>query len=193
FFPCLPPGTYNLSVEAAGFQRFEQRGIVVPVNLTVTAAVTLHLGAITESVRVEANAEQVNTQSGTLSQTVEQRKIVELPLNGRNPAALILLTPGTADLNAGNARGAGDTALTFRYPGALSVTSSGARADGVNYQLDGGSNRDPYLNVNNPTPNPDALEEFSVQTNAFSAEHGNATGAVVNVVTKSGTNELHGS
>ena len=82
------------------------------------------------------------------------------------PAALILLTPGTADLNAGNARGAGDTALTFRYPGALSVTSSGARADGVNYQLDGGSNRDPYLNVNNPTPNPDALEEFSVQTNS---------------------------
>ena len=165
----------------------------MPVNATVSATVALQLGALTESVQVEANAEQVETRSGTLAQTVEQRKIVELPLNGRNAATLILLTPGTADLNAGNARGAGDTSLTFRYPGALSVTSSGARADGVNYQLDGGSNRDPYLNVNNPTPNPDALEEFSVQTNAFSAEHGNATGAVVNVVTKSGTNELHGS
>lgn len=192
-FPLLPPGTYNLSAEAPGFRRYEQRGVIVAVNVTVSLTVTLQLGALTESVQVEANAEQVETRSGTLGQTVEQRKIVELPLNGRNAAALILLTPGTADLNAGNARGAGDTALTFRYPGALSVTSSGARADGVNYQLDGGSNRDPYLNVNNPTPNPDALEEFSVQTNAFSAEHGNATGAVVNVVTKSGTNLLHGS
>jgi hypothetical protein len=192
-FPLLPPGAYNLVAEASGFRHYEQRGVTVPVNVTVSLTVTLQLGAISESVQVEGNAEQLATRSGTLSQTVEQRKIVELPLNGRNAASLILLTPGTADLNAGNARGAGDTSLTFRYPGALSVTSSGGRADGVNYQLDGGSNRDPYLNVNNPTPNPDALEEFSVQTNAFSAEHGNATGAVVNVVTKSGTNEFHGS
>jgi hypothetical protein len=192
-FPLLPPGTYTLTAEAQGFRRYEQRGITVPVNVTVSATVTLQLGALTESISVEANAELVDTRSGTLRQTVDQRKIIELPLNGRNAATLVLLTPGTADLNASNARGAGDTALTFRYPGALSVTSSGARADGVNYQLDGGSNRDPYLNVNNPTPNPDALEEFSVQTNSFSAEHGNATGAVVNIVTKSGTNQFHGS
>lgn len=192
-FPLLPPGTYNITARSEGFSQFEQRGIVVPANVTVSLTVTLRLGAVTESIQVESNAEQVETQSGTLAQTIDQRKIVELPLNGRNAATLILLTPGTADLNADNANGAGDTALTFRYPGALSVTSSGARADGVNYQLDGGSNRDPYLNVNNPTPNPDALEEFSVQTNSFSAEHGNATGAVVNVVTKSGTNQFHGS
>src|SRR6266849_3155288 len=192
-FPLLPPGTYNLSTEASGFSRSEQHGIDVAVNSTSSATVTLQLGALSDSVQVEANAHQVETSSGTLSQTIEQRKIIELPLNGRNAATLLLLTPGTADLNAGNARGAGDTSLTFRYPGALSVTSSGARADGVNYQLDGGSNRDPYLNVNNPTPNPDALEEFSVQTNAFSAEHGNATGAVVNMVTKSGSNQFHGS
>ena len=192
-FPLLPPGTYNLSAEANGFRGYEQRGLIVPVNITINATITLQLGSVSESVSVEANAEQVETRSGTLRQTIEQRKIIELPLNGRNAAALIFLTPGTADLNASNARGAGDTALTFRYPGALSVTSSGSRADGVNYQLDGGSNRDPYLNVNNPTPNPDALEEFSVQTNSFSAEHGNATGAVVNVVTKSGTNAFHGS
>jgi len=192
-FPLLPPGTYNLSAEATGFRSYEQRGIIVSVNATVNATLALQLGSVSESVSVEANADQVETRSGTLSQTVEQRKIVELPLNGRNATTLIFLTPGTADLNASNARGAGDTALTFRYPGALSVTSSGSRADGVNYQLDGGSNRDPYLNVNNPTPNPDALEEFSVQTNSFSAEYGNATGAVVNMVTKSGSNALHGS
>src|SRR5689334_6830535 len=139
-FPLLPPGVYNVAAEASGFRQYEQRGITVPVNVTVSLTLTLQLGAIAESVQVEANAEQVDTRSGTLSQTVNERKIVELPLNGRNAATLILLTPGTADLNAGNARGAGDTSLTFRYPGALSVTSSGARADGVNYQLDGGSN-----------------------------------------------------
>ena len=191
--PLLPSGTYTLTAGASGFQSYEQQGLIVAVNTTVNTTIVLQLGAVTDSVRVEANAEQIETRSGTLGQTIEQRKIIELPLNGRNAATLILLTPGTADLNASNARGAGDTSLTFRYPGALSVTSSGSRADGVNYQLDGGSNRDPYLNVNNPTPNPDALEEFSVQTNSFSAEHGNATGAVVNMVTKAGSNAFHGS
>lgn len=191
--PLLPSGAYMLLVEADGFRKVEQRGITVAANTTATVPITLQLGAVADSVTVEANANLVDTTSGTLRQTVDERRIVELPLNGRNAAALILLTPGTADLNAGNARGAGDTALTFRYPGALSITSAGSRADGVNYQLDGGSNRDPYLNVNNPSPNPDALEEFSVQTNTFSAEHGNATGAFVNIVTKSGTNQFHGT
>ena len=125
-FPLLPPGTYALSTEAPGFQRYEQRGITVTVNLMSTVLITLQLGAPSESVTVQANGEVVDTTSGTLHQTVDQQRIMELPLNGRNAAELILLTPGTADLNAGNANGAGDTSLTFRYPGALSVSSSGA-------------------------------------------------------------------
>src|SRR5205085_1517055 len=112
---------------------------------------------------------------------------------GRNAAALVLLAPGTADLQAGNARGRGDTQQTATYPGAQSITSNGARADDINYNLDGGSNQDHYTNVNNPFPNPDALEEFSVQTNSYSAEYGRGSGAIVNVVTKSGTNDFHGS
>ncbi len=192
-FTLLPPGDYALTVQASGFQTYEQRGITVVANGTATVSVTLAIGSISDHVTVEGNADLVDTTSGTLRQTIDANKIMELPLPARNAATLILLTPGTADLNAGNARGAGDTSLTFRYPGAQSVTSSGSRADGVNYQLDGGSNRDPYLNVNNPFPNPDALQEFSVQTNNFSAEHGSATGAIVNIVTKSGTNEFHGS
>jgi outer membrane receptor protein involved in Fe transport len=115
-----------------------------------------------------------------------------MPLNGRNAASLVLLAPGTADLTAGNARGSGDTQQTATYPGGQSITSNGARADNINYNLDGGSNQDHYTNVNNPFPNPDALEEFSVQTNSYSAEYGRGAGAVVNVVTKSGTNQLHG-
>jgi hypothetical protein len=171
-FPLLPVGTYNISVENAGFRRFEQVGVQVKADSSASVSIALQLGAVSDTVTVQANAEMVETRSGTLSQTVNQQKIVELPLNGRNAATLVLLAPGTADLNQGNSRGSGDTQQGATYPGAQSITSNGARADGVNYQLDGGSNIDHYTNVNNPFPNPDALEEFSVQTNNYSAEAG---------------------
>jgi hypothetical protein len=192
-FPLLPAGFYALTVEAGGFRRFEQRGIEVRADQSSTVPVSLQVGNSTQSVTVQSNAQMVETQSGALSQVVGRQKIVELPLNGRNAAALVLLSPGTADLTAGNANGAGDTVQSISFPGAQSISSNGGRADMVNYNLDGGSNEDPYTNVNNPFPNPDALEEFSVQTNSFSAEYGRGSGAIVNVVTKSGTNEFHGS
>src|SRR5215813_5666321 len=191
-FPLLPVGTYNLSVEATGFRRFEQRGIEVRANVSASVPITLQIGAASDTVTVVANAEQVDVLTGTLRQVVDQRKIIELPLEGRNPATLVLLAPGTADLGASNARGRGDAFQGATYPGAQAITTNGARSDGVNYFLDGGSNIDHYTNVNNPFPNPDALEQFSVQTNNYSAEHGRASGAVVNIVTKSGTNEFHG-
>jgi hypothetical protein len=191
-FPLVPVGTYTISVEAQGFRRFEQRGIEVKTDASSALPVTLQLGPVTDAVTVEANAEMVETRSGTLSQVVGQEKIIELPLNGRNAATLVLLAPGTADLNASNARGRGDAIQGATYPGAQAITSNGARSDGINYHLDGGSNIDHYTNVNNPFPNPDALQEFSVQTNNYSAEFGRASGAVVNIVTKSGTNEFHG-
>jgi hypothetical protein len=191
--PLLPVGNYTVTVEASGFRRSEQTGVVVKADEAVTVPVTLQIGAATETVSVEANASLVETRSGTLTEVVTEQKVVELPLNGRNAASLILLAPGTADLNAGNARGSGDTQQTATYPGSQSITSNGARADDVNYNLDGGSNQDHYTNVNNPFPNPDALEEFSVQTNSYSAEYGRGAGAVVNIVTKSGTNTLHGT
>src|SRR5262249_57578790 len=137
--------------------------------------VSLQSGAATDSVTVEANAQMVETRSGTISQVVGQQKIVDLPLNGRNAATLVLLAPGTADLNTGNSRGSGDVIQGGSYPGAQSITSNGARSDGINYHLDGGSNIDHYTNVNNPFPNPDALEEFSVQTNSYSAEYDRAS------------------
>jgi hypothetical protein len=192
-FPLLPVGLYSVAVEAQGFRRFEQKGVQVQADQSATVPISLQLGSTSETVSVEANAELVETRSGTLSNVVTQQKIIELPLNGRNAAALVLLAPGTADLTAGNARGSGDTQQTATYPGAQSISSNGARADDVNYNLDGGSNQDHYTNVNNPFPNPDALEEFSVQTNSYSAEYGRGAGAIVNVVTKSGTNQLHGS
>lgn len=192
-FPLLPVGTYSVAVEAAGFKRSEQKGIQVKADQSSAVSISLQIGATSETISVEANADLVETRSGALSRVVSRQNIVELPLNGRNAASLVLLAPGTADLQAGNARGRGDTQQTATYPGAQSITSNGARADDINYNLDGGSNQDHYTNVNNPFPNPDALEEFSVQTNSYSAEYGRGAGAIVNVVTKSGTNQLHGS
>jgi Carboxypeptidase regulatory-like domain len=192
-FPLLPVGSYDLHTQASGFQGYQQRGIEVQTDQASTVPVVLKIGSATQSVTVESNAEMVQTQSGALNQVIGRQKIVELPLNGRNAAALVLLTPGTADTSTGNFSGSQDTLQSTSYPGAQSVSANGARTDMVNYNLDGGSNQDPYTNVNNPFPNPDALEEFSVQTNSYSAEYGRGSGAIVNVVTRSGTNQFHGS
>jgi hypothetical protein len=193
-FPLVPVGVYSVTVEAQGFRRFEQRGVEVRTDASASVPVSLQLGSATQSVTVEANAQMVQTQSGALSEVVSQRKIIELPLNGRNAAALVLLTPGTADTTSGNFMSChSDAVQSTSYPGAQAVSANGARTDMVNYNLDGASNEDPYTNVNNPFPNPDALEEFSVQTNSYSAEYGRGSGAIVNVVTKSGTNDFHGS
>jgi hypothetical protein len=192
-FPLLPAGVYSVAVEAAGFEKLVQRGIDVKADQNSSLPVTLKIGTSTQSVTVEANAQMVETRSGALSDVITQRKIIDLPLNGRNTAALILLTPGTSDLTAGNAGGSGDTIQSVINPGAQSISTNGARADTVNYNLDGGSNQDNYTNINNPFPNPDAVQEFSVQTNSYSAEYGRGSGAIVNVVTKSGSNEFHGT
>ena len=115
-FPLLPVGPYNVSVEASGFRRFEQRGITVATDVNVTVSALLHVGDVTETVTVDAQASLVETRSGTLGQVVTQEKIVQLPLNGRNAATLVLLSPGTADLGAQNSRGAGDVTHAADYP-----------------------------------------------------------------------------
>lgn len=191
--PLLPVGIYRLTIEASGFQRFEQVGIEVRADESSSVPAALSIGSSTETVTVQANAQMIETQSGALRGVITTQNISELPLNGRLAASLILLSPGTVDLSAGNAGGSGDSKQTVSYPGAQSISANGGRADTVNYNMDGGSNQDHYTNVNNPFPNPDAIEEFSVLMNSYSAEYGRGSGAVVNVVTKSGTNTLHGS
>ena len=192
-FPLVPVGVYNVGVEVTGFQRYEQQGIEVRTDQSATVPVVLQIGSPNQQITVQANSEMVQTQSGAISQVVNRQNITELPLNGRNAAALILLTPGTADTHVSNFSACSDTIQSTSYPGAQSVSANGARTDMVNYNLDGGTNQDPYTNVNNPFPNPDALEEFSVQTNSYSAEFGRGSGAIVNVVTRSGGNDFHGS
>jgi outer membrane receptor protein involved in Fe transport len=142
----------------------------------------LDVGNTTESVTVTGTVSQVETVSGTLREVIDVKRIEELPLNGRNPVQLVLLVPGALP---GPASGS-----LSRNPG---ISVNGARATATNYMLDGGDNNDPQEGVSAVTPNPDALEEFSVLTNNFSAEYGRNAGAVVNAVTKSGTNQFHGS
>src|SRR5438876_8026055 len=111
-----------------------------------------------------------------------------MPLEGRNAAKLTLLVPGAVY----SANGGADQGTTKTFPGAVTISANGARQDMDSYQLDGGNYVDEYTNVNQPFPFPDALQEFSVQTSNYSAEYGQNAGAVVNVITKSGTNNFHG-
>ncbi len=188
FVRLLPVGVYQLTVEPKGFKKFIARDLRVQVNETVRVDITLQVGDVAQTVDVSAVAETVDTQSITLKNVVDQQRIENLPLNGRNPTQLMQLVAGVqADLLNANVT-SGTT-----YPGVTPVSVNGGRANTTNYILDGAQNNDHYSNAPNPMPDPDALQEFSVQTNTFNAEFGRNVGGIVNAVTRSGTNEIHGS
>ncbi|HEV2279814.1 MAG TPA: TonB-dependent receptor [Acidobacteriaceae bacterium] len=187
--PSLPPATYSVTVEAQGFKGFEQ-SVVLLADQIRDIDVKLEVGVTTQRVMVQESTVQVNTVSPVLGQVIEQSRLVDIPLNGRNAADLTLLVPGAVNLSANNAgTQQGDTK---QIPGAEAISVNGTRPDQIGYNLDGSDNEDLMSNTNNPFPFPDALQEFSVQTNSFDAQYGNNAGAVVNVVTKSGTNNWHG-
>jgi Carboxypeptidase regulatory-like domain/TonB-dependent Receptor Plug Domain len=181
----LPVGRYLVVAALTGFQGAKNTDVVVRVNEDVRLDISLSVGAVTDTVTVSGKASTVDTTTGTLKTIVDQERIENLPLNGRNVAQLMTLVAGVlpdrTDLTSG-----------ATYPGVQPVSSSGARGNTTNYVLDGGSNNDHYTNGPNPMPNPDALQEFSVQTNSFSAEYGRNVGAIVNAVTRAGTNQFHG-
>jgi outer membrane receptor protein involved in Fe transport len=186
--PSLQPAVYNLTVEAKGFSTSKQIGITLLADQSLTVNMGLRLGAVTEVVTVTTNTIQVDTSTSTLKQVIEQQRIAELPLNGRNAAQLTLLVAGAVNSPNGGA----DQGATKTFPGAVTFSANGARQNSISYQLDGGNYVDEYTNVNQPFPFPDALQEFSVQTSNYSAEYGSNAGGVVNVITKSGTNNFHG-
>lgn len=186
--PSLQPAIYNITVEASGFSTVRQQGITLLADQTLTVNINLKLGMTTETVTVSGDPLQVDTSTSTLRQVIEEQRITELPLNGRNAAQLTLLVPGAVNSPNGGA----DQGATKTFPGAVTYSANGARQDTISYQLDGGNYVDEYTNVNQPFPFPDALQEFSVQTSNYSAEYGQNAGGVVNVITKSGTNGFHG-
>jgi len=181
-FPRLPVGSYKLEVSHPGFKRFVSEQIRLDADQSRLANVSLQIGEATEAITVSGSVGLVDTVGGTLRETVDERRITELPLNGRNPLQLQLLVPGVVPASGGS---------TLTLNSGISV--NGARGTQNNYMLDGGDNNDPLTNTASIVPNPDALEEFSILTNNFSAEYGRNSGAVVNAITKSGTNQFHGS
>ncbi len=186
--PALKPSSYDLTVSSPGFGPFTQRGVVLLADQSATVNTTLTLGKAAETVNVTGETPQVNTSTATMSEVVEQRRVVDLPLNGRNAASLLLVVAGAIpapgnDVDQGN---------TKTFPNVVTVSTNGARQNQVSFRLDGANNNDLYTNANQPFPMPDALQEFSVQTSNYSARYGGNAGGVVNIVTKSGTNGLHG-
>lgn len=186
-FRLLPVGEYRLQVSARGFATYDHSGIRVDVDSTPHMPVVLPVGSLTEAVTITADAAMVSTESGTLSQVVRERYIEDLPLDGRNAATLVFMVPGTVTGVNTTTAGYANTDET------IAVSVNGARGNEVNYKLDGGGHMDNVTNLNAAYPNPDAIAEFSVQTSNFSAQYGAASGAVVSMVTRSGTNTLHGT
>jgi hypothetical protein len=184
----LRPAEYTLTISATGFRTLTESKVTLQADQTLTLNATLALGGTTEVVEVAGNPLQVDTSTAAMKQVIEQERIEELPLNGRNAATLTLLVAGTVNSPNGGA----DQGSTKTFPGAVTISANGARQNQISYQLDGGNNVDEYTNVNQPFPMPDALQEFSVQTSNYSAEYGQNAGGVVNIVTRSGGNGFHG-
>jgi len=186
--PNLSVGGYRINAVLQGFKSYSRTGIVLQVGNNVQVNIVLEIGSVSDHVDVSADAAMVQTQDTSISQVIDQRRIVELPLNGRQATDLILLSGGAAQ-PPNSTR----VITTHDYPSAVGVSVSGGQINGNNYLLDGADHNDSHSNVNLPFPFPDALQEFSVQTNGISARYGLHPGAVVNVITKSGTNKFHGS
>jgi Carboxypeptidase regulatory-like domain len=146
--PALRPGDYSLRVDAPGFRKYSQSGIVLRADQRVTVNVALLVGETEATVTVDAGAQQVDTQTSTLTQVVDERRMVDLPLNGRNAAKLTLLVAGAVSAPDGGA----DTGSTKTFPGAVTISTNGSRQNQISYTLDGGSYMDTFTNVNQPFP-----------------------------------------
>jgi hypothetical protein len=185
----LSPGAYSLRVENPGFEGYVQNGIVLQVDQSATVNVALRVGSQAESVTVTGEPPLVDTRSQTITTVITSELARELPLNGRNVLQLMSLAP---DVSPGGSRCFGQGAsrpeakVTF-------ISASGARSNETAFYLDGGINEDPYTEIANVFPNPDAIQEFSVQTNSYSAKFGGRGGGVVNAATRSGGNAFHGT
>ena len=182
--PNLPTGPYRLEVSLQGFRTYVQTGIILQVAAAPTINAVLAVGNLEETVSVEAAAPLVDVQSAGIGEVVENERILELPLQGRQVTDLIVLAGGAVQTQ---------TASNRAMQGGVGVSVAGGQSFGVAYLLDGAMHNNPQDNLNLPLPFPDALQEFSVATGGLSAQHGMHSGASVNAVTRSGTNMLHGN
>ncbi len=182
----LPTGEYRVEANVQGFKKFLRTGLVLEINQTARVDVVLQVGAVSETLTVNEAASLVNTENAQLGRVTNNKEITELPIVDRNVYTLLTLTPGVE--NSANS-------FTLGFPEQRTNINGGSDggAGSVNYYLDGGSNMNGLRNTGAIAPNPDAVQEFKLITNSYSAEYGHFAGGVVTIITKSGTNGLHGS
>jgi hypothetical protein len=181
----VPVGTYEIDVNQAGFKKFVRKDVVVDLNAVVSIDIALTVGGSTETVEVTGAPPVIDTTTTQLGAVVGSRDVTQLPLNERDTYQLLQLQPGVQS-QLGN-----DLFYGSDKPGV--VTVNGGRGRSNNYSVNGGDGNDLFANLPAVQPSPDTIEEFRVITNSFDAEYGRNSGSVVNVVTKSGTNDFHGS
>jgi hypothetical protein len=184
--PLLPIGSYEVAVEAAGFSKYVQSGIVLRLNQDANLTISLKVGAVSDTVNVTSDATLINTTNAEVGVNFDVKRITELPLSpNRNVMNLALSVAGVSQLSTGNS--------TFA-DGGVSFSVNGARTRSNNFMLDGGDMNSPSVGgASQQVNNPDTVAEFRLITNQFLAEYGRASGSVVNVITKSGSNQYHGS
>ena len=179
----LPVGPYRLEAALPGFKSYVQTGITLGVNANPVINAILQVGQVSDQVEVQANAALVETRATGVGEVMDNTRVLEMPLNGRQVTDLIIL--------AGAAVGGGPQMTNRNYPtDAISV--AGGMNNGLAYLLDGGTHNDPFNGLNLPLPFPDALQEFKVETSAVTAQYGEHSAGFVNAITKSGTNNFHG-
>ena len=191
----LPVGKYSIEATAPSFERFVQQNLALDVDQTLTVEVKLAVGTQSQTVTVTEAPPTVNTSDAVLGRTIEPDEIVGLPLVNRNVYTEVSLTPGVMANNmSSTSNPSGTPGFTTGLP-TTDIQINGSIDGGnpeVAFYLDGGNNITGMRNYGNPAPNPDAVEEFRVETSAFSAQYGQFSAAVVSVITKSGTNKFHG-
>ncbi len=186
--PSLPFGRYSVSTAPQGFKKTISIGLELHVNENLVVNLTLEIGSVSETVTVPNETAPVETRSGEVSSLVSEKQVTELPLNGRNYAALLLVVPGVSPTNDNfTTRGTGLDSFVGASVNGNSSNQNLWTVDGVN-NMDVGSNHTLLV-----YPSIDSIQEFRVERNSFSAEFGQAQGAVINLITKGGTNQFHGT
>jgi outer membrane receptor protein involved in Fe transport len=185
-FPALPTGTYTLSAEKSGFAVGKVGHVEVLVANATTVDINLAVAQASQTVTVESNVTLTDTESAHLGGVIEEAQVTTLPLNGRNFAQLALLNAGVSASGGGGGQQGGEGGIS-------GYSSNGQRSTSNNFMVDGIDNNNYEAGSVAQLPSIDSIQEFQVQTNNYAAEYGRSSGSIVNLVTKSGTNQLHGS
>lgn len=186
-FPNTAIGTYTLQVQEAGFQSYTQTHIVLEVGSAISVNVKMTVGSSDQNIEIRSEGLALQTEDASFKQTIDSKTVTEMPLNGRHMTDLITLT-GAASKAPTN-----DLVTSKNFPTSVAISIAGGGGNETTYRLDGGDNMDYMTNVNLPFPFPDAVSQFSVESTALGAQAGEHPGGLVNVVTRSGTNQFHGA